>query len=112
MAAGSPAAGETVQVGLCSGRAGVPFLVGTGTCAFMGFKHLLGSFSSARRLSSSCKLCRLLEPGALLEGFGEMCLVCSGQSAQLLHTRSLAKTRSSRAPQDQHLGRWAASSPS
>lgn len=112
MAAGSPAVGETVQVGLCSGRAGMPFLVGTGTCAFMGFKHLLGSFSSARRLSSSCTLCRLLEPtapSALPEGFGEMYLVCNGWSAQLLHTRSLANTRSSRAPQDQHLGSQAVS---
>lgn len=85
MAAGSPAAGETAQVGLCSGQAGVLFLVGTGTCAFMALKRLLGRFfSSARRLSSSCKLCRLLvpiAPGALPDGFGEMHLVCNGWSA-------------------------------
>jgi len=85
----------------------VPFLVGTDTCAVMGFKHLLGSFSSARSLSSSCKLCQLLvpiSPGALPGGFGKKYLVCNGQSAQLLCTLSLANTRSSRAPEDQHLG--------
>lgn len=64
MAAGSPAVAGAAQVGLCSGRAGVPALAGTGTCACTAFKHVLGSFSSLRLLSSSCKLCRLLVPTA------------------------------------------------
>lgn len=101
-----------VQVGLCSRRAGVPFRVGAGTWAFMGFRRLIGRFFYARQFSSSCKLCWLLEQtvhGVLRDGFGEMYLVCKGQSAQLLHTCSLASTRSSHAPQDQHLGSWTVS---
>lgn len=64
MAAGSHAVPGAAQVGLCSGQAGVPALAGTSTCACTAFERVLGSFSSLRLLSSSCKLCRLLVPTA------------------------------------------------
>lgn len=112
MATGSPVTGETFQVGLCSGRAGTPFLVGTSTWAFMGWQ-LLGSFPSARQLSSSCELCWLLEQtarGALPDGFGETNLVCSGQSAQLLLSCYLVITRSRTSTWEVGLWAWSSSS--
>lgn len=95
MAAGSPAVAETVQVGLCSGRAGVPFLVGIGTRAFTGFRHLLGSFSSARQRSSSCKLCWLVEQKAcsvLPDEFGE---AMASQPNYFIYVEAAMPTRTS-----------------